>query len=81
MAAEVQARVVLDWRDPSHYERRPRPCRVCGHATHLRDDQGRPCDKACAEQEIAAEMVGAAAAYFRDERVPSPAQLARKGTR
>jgi hypothetical protein len=65
----VQAHVALDWRDPKHFARRRMPCRVCKNPTFLRDNQGRPCDKTCAEKELAAEIVRKQGAYFADERV------------
>jgi hypothetical protein len=64
----VQAHVALDWRDPKHFARRRMPCRVCKNPTFLRDNQGRPCDKTCAEKELAAEIVRQQGAYFTDER-------------
>lgn len=66
----VQAHVALDWRDPKHFARRRMPCRVCRNPTFLRDSEGRPCDKTCAEKELAAEIVRQQGAYFADERVP-----------
>lgn len=65
----VQAHVALDWRDPRHFARRRMPCRVCRNPTFLRDGEGRPCDKTCAEKELAAEIVRQQGAYFADERV------------
>lgn len=53
------AQVVLDWRGPGHWARMERPCRVCGRATFLRDESGRPCNKTCAESELAAELLAA----------------------
>jgi hypothetical protein len=43
---------VLDWRDRSHWSDRDKRCRVCGRLTPLRDDNGQPCHKVCAEREI-----------------------------
>ena len=40
---------VLDWREASHAGRRPLPCCCCGGRTFLRDDEGRPSHKTCAE--------------------------------
>lgn len=41
---------LLDWRDGKHFDRtRALPCRYCGGATHLRDDERRPSHKVCAE--------------------------------
>jgi hypothetical protein len=71
-AAALTARVCLDWRGPEHYGRSDRPCRACRGATRLRDESGRACHKTCAEQEIAAELLGSAGR--RDERLLSPAK-------
>jgi hypothetical protein len=41
---------LLDWREPKHWDgRRALPCRYCGTTTHLRDDDGQPAHKVCAE--------------------------------
>ncbi|MBP0456225.1 hypothetical protein [Streptomyces montanisoli] len=40
----------LDWRDRRHWSAKRRPCRYCGRLTNLRDEQGRPAMKVCAEQ-------------------------------
>jgi hypothetical protein len=58
VTAALTARVFLDWRAPQHWGRDERRCRRCGLGTHLRDESGRPCHKSCAEQEIAAELLG-----------------------
>jgi hypothetical protein len=46
--------VVLDWKDPVHHSRRAQQCRYgCGGAaTHLRDADGLPAHKVCAEAHI-----------------------------
>lgn len=50
---------VLDWSDSAHADRgRPKPCRVCGAATILRDTAGLPCHKVCAEAGPAAPVPG-----------------------
>lgn len=43
--------LVLDWSSPIHYGGQPLPCRCCGRGAYLRDGQGRPCHKVCAELE------------------------------
>lgn len=40
----------LDWSDSSHYCPTSGPCRYCGNGTILRDSQGRPSHKVCAEK-------------------------------
>jgi hypothetical protein len=64
----VRVRIVLDWRESRHFAKEKRPCRICRTLTFLRDDQGRPCDKTCAEEELAAEYLRQHSAYFADER-------------
>ncbi|MFD3574736.1 hypothetical protein [Streptomyces sp. NPDC058644] len=54
---------LLDWRDSSHWSERPRPCRYCGHFTHLRDSKRSPAHKVCAEAAIAQQAAEAADAY------------------
>lgn len=44
------ARVWLDWRDHRHWSPKRKPCRYCHCLTWLRDDDGRPAHKVCAEQ-------------------------------
>ncbi|MFI7075560.1 hypothetical protein [Micromonospora sediminicola] len=51
------------------------PCRVCGTPTCQRDGQGRACEKTCAEDEIARELLGAGQALIADERIPTPARV------
>ncbi|MFI5837724.1 hypothetical protein ACIA5A_29005 [Micromonospora sp. NPDC051300] len=78
MAGLLMVRVHLDWTGPRHYEAGVSlPCRVCGTATCQRDGQGRACEKTCAEDEIARELLGAGQALIADERVPTPARMAR----
>jgi hypothetical protein len=43
------ARIQLNWSDPWHMTHDLRSCRFCGQHTYLRDDNGRPCHKVCAE--------------------------------
>lgn len=52
--ADNEPGTVLDWR--THQvgaewgpNRGLEPCRLCGHPAMLRDEQGQPCHKACAE--------------------------------
>ncbi|MFC7979863.1 UTRA domain-containing protein [Streptomyces cinereoruber] len=40
---------LLDWRSSIHWSSEPRPCRYCSVATNLRDEQGVPSRKTCAE--------------------------------
>lgn len=41
---------VLDWRD--HYAGDPRPCVICHRPALMRNAAGRPCHKACAEEQV-----------------------------
>ncbi|MEC3995238.1 hypothetical protein VSR01_17515 [Actinacidiphila sp. DG2A-62] len=43
----------LNWTSSEHWAHDARPCRYCGHPTHLRDDKGTPADKVCAEAALA----------------------------
>lgn len=55
VAAPAAAGVCLDWSESVHADRaHPRPCRVCGSETILRDNAGLPCHKVCAEGEASA---------------------------
>ncbi|CAM5514035.1 putative protein OS=Streptomyces rimosus subsp. rimosus (strain ATCC / DSM 40260 / JCM 4667 / NRRL 2234) OX=1265868 GN=SRIM_040615 PE=4 SV=1 [Streptomyces rimosus subsp. rimosus] len=40
---------LLDWRSGEHWSAEPRPCRYCSRATNLRDEDGVPSHKTCAE--------------------------------
>lgn len=40
---------LLDWRSSEHWSPEPRPCRYCSRPTNLRDEEGVPSHKACAE--------------------------------
>jgi len=42
---------VLDWRTSDHYRTPRKCCRYCGLLTPLRDEDGRPAHKVCAEQD------------------------------
>lgn len=42
-------RVVLDWRTGKHFSNVARPCRYCRKPTQLRDEDGVPAHKICAE--------------------------------
>lgn len=55
--------LLLDWTNRSHWSEKARPCRYCGRPTHLRDDDGRPADKTCAEAEDAQQRAETARAY------------------
>lgn len=44
-------RVVLDWRK-HRLGTRPAKCRFCGRPAWLRDENGKPCHKGCAELDI-----------------------------
>jgi hypothetical protein len=54
---------LLDWRDSSHWSPRPRPCRYCGHFTHLRDSKRSPAHKVCAEAALQQQAAEAGDAY------------------
>lgn len=57
---DTTGRVHLDWRDSSHWSSHPASCVHCGRNTNLRDDDGEPAHKTCAEAELAAELAAAA---------------------
>ncbi|MFB8347993.1 hypothetical protein [Streptomyces niveus] len=44
---------LLNWASSAHWSPNERPCRYCGHPTHLRDDKGVPADKLCTEDALA----------------------------
>lgn len=54
---ERRGEIVLDWRTGDHYlgDGRPATCRSCFGPTRLKDDNGRPCHKLCAEAELEAD--------------------------
>lgn len=54
---------VLDWR--SHKVGARLKCRLCVEKALMRDGQGKPCHKVCAEREAAATAGTAAASYER----------------
>jgi hypothetical protein len=56
-------RVLLDWRDGSHWSTRPRPCRYCGRPTQLRDSKRSPAHKTCAEAALERQAAEQADAY------------------
>lgn len=42
---------LFDWRDAKrHWSKRSKPCKHCTSETHLRDFDGKPCHKVCAEK-------------------------------
>lgn len=53
---------LLNWHSSAHWSAQERPCRYCGHPTHLRDDKGVPADKVCAEDALA-DIAGIVQAY------------------
>lgn len=59
---------LLDWSDSAHFATDTRPCRHCGAPTHLRDVQGRPADKVCAERALA-EVVQVIKTHSTQERL------------
>ncbi|MET8909497.1 hypothetical protein [Micromonospora sp. NPDC004551] len=46
--------IIFDW--SKHASGEPLPCRFCGAGAWMRDSEGRPCHKACAEDEAAARQ-------------------------
>ncbi|RAN98248.1 hypothetical protein LAH08_04232 [Micromonospora noduli] len=55
-SAPQKARVGLVW---THHATGDRlPCRICHNGAFTRDERGRPCHKACAEEEEAARQAG-----------------------
>lgn len=44
---------VLNWSDQAHWSPLARPCSHCGLVTNLRDDEGEPAHKVCAEHHAA----------------------------
>jgi hypothetical protein len=44
---------LLAWSHPDHRSSRTLPCRHCAGRTHLRDEDGEPSHKTCAEQNLA----------------------------
>lgn len=44
---------VLDWR--AHKVGAPKPCRLCGAPAIMRDADGQPCHKVCAERAAISE--------------------------
>ncbi|MFI8278557.1 hypothetical protein ACIGBH_27525 [Streptomyces sp. NPDC085929] len=54
---------VLDWSDRSHWARVQAPCKHCGAPTFLRNDDGLPADKVCAERALTERSARTTAAY------------------
>lgn len=59
-----QQQVTLNWGKDCkckvrHWSMNPKPCRHCGGPTSLRDFDGRPAHKVCAERLATAELVAA----------------------
>lgn len=55
---------LLNWTDASvHWSWTQKPCRYCGFPTNLRDSQGKPAHKVCAEDALAIQAAEAADAY------------------
>jgi hypothetical protein len=64
---------VLDWSDAkSHWAERRRPCRYCKGPTHLRDEEGRPSHKTCAETHRARRQAYAVQAYAEQAQLTDP---------
>jgi hypothetical protein len=49
---EIQGGPYLNWRDSSHWSSLEMPCRFCRTPTNLRDNDGRPAHKTCAEAQL-----------------------------
>lgn len=76
MSGELIVRVHLDWTGPDHYDpEHTAPCRLGDGPTRMRDSSGLPCHKACAEDEIARELLGRGRRLIADERVLEPASV------
>ncbi|WP_329453888.1 hypothetical protein [Streptomyces sp. NBC_01497] len=45
----------MDWSGGEHWSPNPRPCRYCSRTTNLRDDDGLPTHKTCAENQHSAD--------------------------
>lgn len=54
---------LLDWSDRKHWARTQAPCRYCRTPTFLRDDDGLPADKVCAETALQQRAARTTAAY------------------
>lgn len=55
------ARLGLDW--SKHDVGRAAKCRLCGRPAWLRDENGKPCHKVCAEDELNRRAAAAAGRY------------------
>lgn len=61
---DLPASGVLDWSNAqSHWAEWRRPCRYCKGPTNLRDEEGRPSHKTCAETHRARKQAYAAQEY------------------
>lgn len=64
---------VLDWSDMKrHWAAWQRPCRYCKGPTNLRDEEGRPSHKTCAETQQARRLAIATQLYAEDDQLPDP---------
>jgi hypothetical protein len=54
---------LLDWSDRKHWARVQASCKHCGAPTFLRDDDGLPADKVCAETALTQRAARTTAAY------------------
>lgn len=62
---------VLDWSDSKrHWGPRRRPCRYCKGPTNLRDEEGRPSHKVCAEMRRAQQQAHAVQVYAERAQLP-----------
>lgn len=50
MPPSANTAVCLNWSDRAHWSPLARPCRHCRRVTNLRDDEGEPAHKVCAER-------------------------------
>lgn len=67
---------VLDWSDARrHWAQRPRPCRFCKGPTCLRDEEGRPSHKTCAETHRARKQAHAVQVYAERARLGDQREL------
>jgi hypothetical protein len=72
-AGYVKIQVSLDWSDGDHYDRRRElPCKHCDRPTNLRNDDGEPDHKTCAEADIETKVLA-----YAKSLLPVPARPAR----
>jgi hypothetical protein len=72
---------VLDWTDAQrHWAERLRPCRFCKGPTRLRDEEGRPSHKTCAETHRARKQAYAVQAYAERAQLGDQRALDARGT-